>query len=891
MTVRNLQALFAPRSVALIGASSRQGSVGNTIARNLLAAGFSGSTSFVNPKYGELLGQRCFPSISELPGAPDLAVIATPPATLPGLVGELAAAGCLGVVAITAGLDRALKQQMLDAGRPALLRILGPNSIGLMIPPVGLNASFAHRSALSGDIAFVSQSGALITAVIDWASDRGIGFSHVISLGDMADVDFGDLLDYLAGDTKSRAILLYMEAVTSAPKFMSAARRAARVKPVIVIKSGRHASAARAAASHTGRLAGRDAAYEAAFRRAGLLRVVALSELFEAAEMLARSPKLIGERLVVLTNGGGAGVLAADHLADEGGALAELAPDTVAALNGLLPTTWSKANPVDVIGDAGPERYAGALERVLADTESDAVLAIDCPTALASGTDIARKVVSTYRSSRSRKLLITNWLGDGAAKEARQLFASERIPTFDTPRAAVRGFMQLVRHARAQDELTRTPPATPAKEPTDETQVRAIIEGALGSGQSMLSEAAGKELLLAYGIPVAASVVASGASDAADAASALLSTHNAVVLKILSDDISHKSDVGGVRLDLRSRRAVEEAASEMLERVRRLRPEARIAGFTLSPMINRPDAHELLVGMSVDATFGPLIMFGAGGTSVEVVADTSLALPPLDSKLAHDLIDRTRISRLLAGYRDRKPADCDAIVDTLVRLSALVCRHREIREIDINPLLADHQGVIALDARIRLADEQSDPRTRLAVKPYPAEWEKRSAVSGIGDVLLRPIRPEDEHLYELFLSRVTSEDLRLRLFAPVKELSHRFLARLTQIDYAREMAFVAISETQGELLGVSRFAADPDYERAEYGVLVRSDLKGKGLGWSLMSHLIDYARATGIQDLYGSVLSQNTTMLRMCRELGFSSELEPDDPAVRHVTLNLGVRG
>jgi acetyltransferase len=886
MTIRNLQSLLAPGSVALIGATPRPGSVGGTLARNL-ADGFKGPVHLVNPHHDQIDGRPCHRSIAALPAAPDLAVVSTPPATVPGIVAELSAQGCRAVVVITAGLDAALMQRMLDAGRQNIVRILGPNSLGLMLPPLGLNATFAHRAALPGDLAFLSQSGALVTAVIDWAAQRRIGFSHVVSLGDMADVDFGDLLDYLAGDIRSRAILLYIEAVTNAPKFLSAARRAARAKPVIVIKSGRHAAAARAALSHTGRLAGSDAAYDAAFRRAGLLRVTALAEMFEAAEMLARAPRLAGDRLMILTNGGGAGVLAADHLADAAGVMAELGAGTRERLDGVLPPGWSKANPVDVIGDASPERYADALDALLADPGCDAVLAIHCPTALASSTETARLVVARARTAKGRKPLVTNWLGGAVAEDARRQFAEAAVPTFETPGAAVRGFMQLVRYSRAQDELMRTPQAMPPGPSPDNPAVRRVIEDAQRAGRNVLSEAEGKALLSAYAIPVADSLTAADAAQAGAVARQLLTRHRSVVLKILSDDISHKSDLGGVQLDIATAADVEAAASRMLERIAALRPEARIQGFTVSPMIRRPNAFELIAGMSVDATFGPMIMFGAGGIGVEVIADTSLALPPLDLELARDLIQRTRISCLLAGYRSRKPADIDAIAAALVRISALVVQHPAIREIDINPLLADDAGVIALDARVRIADQAREPRTPLVVRPYPAEWERGATTATGAAICLRPIRPEDERLYEAFLARVTPSDLRLRLFAPQKDFSHKFLARLTQIDYAREIAFVALSEGVGELLGVSRFSADPDYERAEYAVIVRSDLKGHGLGWLLMRQLIVYAQATGLHVLYGSVLAENTTMLRMCRELGFTVEPEPDEPSIRCVTLKL----
>jgi acetyltransferase len=886
MSIRNLESLLKPRSVALVGASERAGAVGGTIARNLMEGGFRGAIHFINPKHAMLLGRPCHARLADLPEAPDLVVIATPAPTVPGLVAEAAERGARAVLVITAGLDAQTRQRMLDASRPKLVRILGPNSIGMLLPRVGLNASFSHRTALPGDLAFLSQSGALVTAVVDWASSRHIGFSQIVSLGDMADVDFGDLLDWLAGDTTSRAILLYMEAVTHAPKFLSAARRAARAKPVIVIKSGRHAAGARAAASHTGRLAGSDAAYDAAFRRAGLLRVNALEELFDAAEMLARAPRLHGDRLMILTNGGGAGVLAADHLADADGELAELSPATLSALDRLLPPAWSKGNPVDVIGDAGPERYAAALAAVLEDPGCDAVLAINCPTALASSTDIARQVVSTWRASRSPKALVTNWLGEEAAGEARTVFARERIPTFETPGEAVRGYMQLVRHARAQDELMRTPPAL-GEMPADAALVDKVIAEALQAGRTILSEAEGKQLMAAYGVPVVPSLVARTPAEASETAAGLLRQHPSVVLKILSDDITHKSDVSGVILDLATAEAVEAAAQAMLARIRAARPTARLTGFTLSPMIKRRQAHELLVGVSVDATFGPLVMFGAGGTSVEVVADTSLALPPLDLELARQLITRTRVCRLLLGYRDRKPADMDAIARVLVAVGSLVCQHPQIREIDINPLLADDTGVIALDARVVIADQRTNPRTPMAIKPYPAAWERTLELAEHGRVRVRPIKPEDERLYEAFLAKVTPTDLRMRLFAPQKELSHSFLARLTQIDYAREMAFVMLDGQSGELLGVSRMIADPDNERAEYAVMVRSDLKGRGLGWALMQQLIEYARAAGTAEIFGTVLAENTGMLQMCRQLGFTVAPDPEDLTVRKVVLRL----
>ena len=890
MTTRNFDRLFDPKSVALIGASPEAGSVGLKIAQNLLAGKFSGPIHFVNPRHTAILGRSVYSTIADLPEAPDLAVVATPAPTVPTLIAELSEKGTRAAVVISAGLGDSTGA-MLKAAQPSCLRILGPNGIGLMLPTIGLNASFAHRDAPKGDIAFLSQSGALLTTVIDWAAGRNVGFSHVVSLGDMADVDFGDLLDHLAGDRHARAILIYMEAVKAAPKFISAARRAARVKPVIVVKSGRHEAGARAAHSHTGALAGSDAAYDAAFRRTGLLRVKTLPELFAAAEMLARQPKLAGERLMIVTNGGGAGVLAIDELQDAGGRSATLADVVRDRLDAVLPKTWSRANPVDIIGDANADRYRMAVSALLEDETSDALLVMQCPTALSSPIENANAVAQTVevsgKGNGNAKPVLTCWLGDQSAWSSRELFASKGIPTFETPSDAITGFMQLVRHSRAQTELMQTPSG-----PSDGT-VRADAEAApeiaraLEAGRTMLSSVEAKAVLASQGIPVAPTIVAKSVSDVRAAAESLLASNAACVVKVLSPDITHKSDVGGVRLGLESAAAAATAAQEMLVRVGRVAPTAHIDGFMVEPMIRRPQAHELIIGMSVDATFGPLILFGAGGTAVEVMADSALALPPLDHTLARQLIGETRIARLLAGYRDRPPADLDAIADVLVRVSNLIVRLPEIRELDINPLFADDKGVLALDARIRVADEKKEPRLVPAIRPYPAQWEMDFEVEGLGRLRVRPVRPEDERRYEAFFAKVSKEDVRLRFFTPRVELSHKFLARLTQIDYAREMAFVALEGEEGRLAGVVRLVLDPDLVKGEYGILVRSDLKGLGIGWRLMRHLIAYARAEGIEEVSGVVLSENATMLAMVRELGFKVTADLEDPEVLNVTLDV----
>jgi acetyltransferase len=885
MTIRNLNRLFQPKSVVFVGASPRPGSVGYWTARNLLGAHFKGDVYFVNPRYSDVDGHPCFNSISELPVAPDLGVIATPAATVPGIVAELSAIGTGAAVCISGGLTADQKQRMLDAAQPSCLRVLGPNCIGLQVPKIGLNASFAHRHASPGDIAFVSQSGALVTAVIDWAAGRGIGFSHVISSGDMTDVDFGDTLDYLAGDTSSRAILIYMEALTNAAKFMSAMRRASRVKPVILVKSGRSEVAAKAAMSHTGALAGSDDVYNAAFARSGALRVDDLEQLFEAAEILSMAPALKGERLAILTNGGGAGVLAADRLAELGGTPAELSEATKGELDAVLPSTWSQANPIDIIGDADAVRYQQALKAVVSSDDCDAVLAIYCPTALSSGEEIAQSVVDLAASTD--KPILTNWLGEPAARGARTIFSQNGIATFETPGSAVRAFMHLAHHRRGQEELMQVPPTMAALRSIDAGGARAVIDAALAADRSILSADEAKGVLAAYGVPVLAATIVRDISEIRLAAEELLKTHTALVLKIRSDDISHKSDAGGVVLSLKTPGDVERAATDMLARIALSHPQADLVGFALEPMVERPNGVELLVGMSVDPTFGPTVTFGAGGTSVEVVKDTALSLLPIDVRLARDLIAQTDIARLLKGYRDRPPADIEAIQKALVAVSRLAVEQVAIRELDINPLVADESGVIALDARIRIADPALEPRQPLSIRPYPKQWEMRRELDGLGHVLMRPVVPRDELLYQRFGELMSPMDTRLRLFSTPKTLSHKFIARMTQIDYAREMAFIALGKKPDDMLGIVRLIADPDYQRAEYAVITRSDLHGKGLGWELMQHLINYAKSEGLMELFGTVLSVNTTMLKMCKKLGFEIEAVRDDATVRRVTLAL----
>jgi acetyltransferase len=892
MSVRNLNQLFRPKSVAVIGASDKPGSVGATVMRNLLQGGFPGPITPVNPRHRSVAGIAAFLDVSGLPAAPDLAVICTPPATIPEIIGQLGQRGGKAAVVLTAGLangagGKTLQEAMLQAARPHLLRILGPNCVGLMVPGLGLNASFAHAAALRGTIAFVSQSGALTTAVLDWANSKGIGFSHFVSLGDSADVDFGDVLDYLGSDPDTRAILLYMESIKAARKFMSAARAAARNKPVLAVKAGRAPEGARAAASHTGALAGADEVYDAAIRRAGMLRVYSTEELFDAVETLARAQRIDGERLAIVTNGGGAGVMATDALALSGGRLATLSPATLDKLSGILPPTWSKANPVDIIGDAPIERYVETLRVLFTDFEVDAVLLLHAPTAIVPSTHIARAVADLAKTTS--RPLFTCWLGGNAVAEARHLFDQAGIPTYESPEDAVRAFLQIVEYRRNQELLMQTPSSLPRRFAPDTDKARSLITKVLASGCEMLTEPEAKAVLAAYDIPVVETRVAHSAEDAMRIAGEL---GFPVAVKILSPDVSHKSDVGGAALNLDTPEKVHAEACAMEQRLTELKPNARLQGFRVQSMVRRPNAHELIVGATTDPVFGPVVLFGHGGTAVEVIADRTIGLPPLNTTLAREMIARTRVAKLLAGYRDRPPADQEAISLTLVKVSQLVCDLPEIAELDINPLLADDQGVLALDARIRVAAATSSGVERLAIRPYPKEleewisWEERR-------VLLRPIRPEDEPQHAEFFSRLTPEDIRLRFFSVVRNVHHSQLARLTQIDYDREMAFIATVRSErgeDETLGVARAVADPDNTNAEFAVIVRSDLKSKGLGWILLDKLIRYCQSQGIQELFGEVLRHNDSMLRLVRRLGFVRAASADEDTVR-VKLTLQREG
>jgi acetyltransferase len=875
MTTRNLSALFHPGAIALVGASNKTGSVGAVVARNLMSGGFSGPIWPVNPREAQINGTQCFNSIADLPGAPELAVLATPARTIPGIVGELGALGCRSAVVITAGLDAQQRAEMLTAARPHLLRIVGPNCLGFLSPGRGINASFAHIAPLPGDIAFLTQSGAIATSIIDWATGRGVGFSHIVSLGDMSDVDFGDLLDYLALDSATRAILLYAENVTEARKFMSAGRIAARAKPVIVVKGGRSWSGARAAASHTGALAGADAVYDAAFRRAGMLRVDTLRDLFDASETLASGLRIEGDRLMILTNGGGLGVMAADALDHGGGRLAALSDGAIARLNPVLPAAWSHGNPVDILGDAHGDRYEACLS-VLEQEDCDAILVMNCPTGVSDNREAAAAVLR-MRAAHGRVPWLACWMGEATASEARRRLSEGGLPSYETPSEAVRAFLHLVEYGRNQRALLQTPAASHELPAGAREAARSVVEAVLTQGRDTLTEPEAKSVLAAYGIPVVETVVAATPLEAAHAAERL---GQPAALKILSRQISHKTDVGGVKLDLDGAAAVEAAAQEMLASVRRLAPEARIDGFTVQQMVRRPRAQELILGAVVDPTFGPCLLFGHGGVATEVIADREIGLPPLNLALARAMIARTRVAKLLAGYRDRAPADVDGVARVLVALSDLVVDFPEIAELDINPLLADEAGVIALDARI-VVRRAAAGAEGLAIRPYPRELQ-RVIRDGERSIELRPVRPHDAAAVASLLRQIHAEGP----CPPFGDAADRTAARLSQIDYDREMSLVALG-AGAEMLGLVWLRFDPEFETVEHALVVppaRLERDGR----MLLENALAYARARGASRMWRAVGPGETAVLAVMRALGAKLVMKPDAAGPRHVEIEIG---
>ena len=888
MSKHYLTPLFSPKSVAIFGASDRVDSVGQIVFHNMLESGFQGALYPINSRVAEVQGCKAYASISKIEEPVELVVIATPPQTVPDIIEDCGKHGVKAAVIITAGFGeigaegRELERQLLANAKRYGIRLVGPNCLGVMRPGIGLNATFNKGSANKGNLALVSQSGALCTAILDWAQVNDVGFSSVVSMGSSADVDFGETLDYLVSDPETQNILLYIEGIRESRRFMSSLRAAARIKPVILVKVGRHEAGSKAAMSHTASLVGSDDAFDAAVRRAGVVRVQTVTQLFSAAKALSCGFHPSGNRLAIVTNGGGPGVMATDRASDLGLVMASLSDATIERLNQVLPPNWSHGNPVDIIGDAQADRYQHAVAACLEDPNVDGVLTILTPQAMTKPLEAAKAVIEL--ASHYSKPLLTCWMGEMQVAESRKLFASAKKPNFRTPEPAVEVFSYLSDYYRNQKLLVQMPgPLSHHLEP-DVEGARMVIEGALLDKRKILSEMESKALLSAFHIPVAKTMVAHSPNEALLIAQQL---GFPVVMKVNSRDITHKSDAGGVMLSLGNAQAVRAAYHEITENVRSNRPGAHMDGISIQPMIVKPNGRELMVGVTNDPVFGPVITFGAGGTMVEVMGDRSVTLPPLNAFLVRDLIKGTHVARLLGAFRHMPPADMEALESVLLRVSEMVCELPMLMEMDINPLIVDEHGALAADARVVVEFRQpsADRYAHMAIYPYPTHLVSLWQLADGTDITIRPIRPEDAELVQAFVRNLSEQSRFFRFMNSVQELSQAMLVRFTQIDYSREMALMAVTEAEGKEveLGVARFAINPDGESCEFALVIADSMHGKGLGQKLMIALMDAARSKGLKVIEGEVLKNNADMLHLMDRLGFEVQTSTDDDSLKMV--------
>lgn len=881
-----LDAIFSPQSVAVVGASEREGSVGRTLLENLLEGSLKGEVYPVNPKRERVLGERAYSSVSALPDPVDLAVIATPASTVPDVIRECASIGVKSAVIISAGFreigeqGRALEQEILEIARASGMRVVGPNCLGVMRPPQGLNATFAAGMAGSGSVGFISQSGALMTSILDWSFQENVGFSAFVSVGSMLDVGWGDMIDYLGNDPATDSIVCYMESVGNARAFLSAAREVALRKPIIVIKAGRTQQAAAAAASHTGTLAGSDAVLDAAFRRVGVLRVDRIGDLFSMAGTLSKQPRPTGRNLTIVTNAGGPGVLSTDALVAGGGALTPLSSGTKAALDDVLPAAWSHGNPIDVLGDATPQRYAEALAIAAADDKSDGLLVILTPQAMTDDTEVARSLIAS--SHNLEKPLLSSWMGGTGVAESNRLLNKANIPTFDYPDEAARVFNYMWQYSYNLRALYETPsfPEASGAERLDRQEAHRIVQEAHEDGRSLLTEHESKRLLAAYGLPVTETRLAEHADEAVRQAEDI---GYPVVLKLHSTTITHKTDVGGVKLNLKRPQAVERAFEEIRSRLAEREEEAAFEGVTVQPMIEH-EGYELIVGSSLDRQFGPVLLFGTGGTLVEVFEDRALALPPLNSTLARRMMEQTKIHKALRGTRGRKAVDLMKLEALLVRFSQLVAEQPLIKEVDINPLLAGPHHLTALDARVVLMD-QDDERPSLAIRPYPHQYEETWEARDGTSLMIRPLRPEDEPKMIRFHENLSEESVYHRYAGFLKldrRTAHKRLAQVCTSDYDREIALSA-ETSAGDLIGVGRLTKLPGTGDGEFALLVVDEAQGKGLGTELLRRLVGIGRDEGLDRIVADMLAQNRPMQKVCRALDFEITGHTQDNMVKAV--------
>jgi acetyltransferase len=890
-----LDAIFAPKTVAVIGATEKLGSVGRTILSNLIASPFGGTVFPVNPKRPSVLGIKAYPNIASVPDPVDLAVVVTPASTVPGIISDCVDAGVKGAIIVSAGFKEIgaagveLEQQVLAQARRGRMRIIGPNCLGVMNPILGLNATFASTIARPGNVAFISQSGALCTSILDWSFRENVGFSAFVSIGSMLDVGWGDLIDYLGDDPNTQSIVMYMESIGDARSFLSAAREVALTKPIIVIKVGQTEAAAKAAASHTGSLTGSDEVLNAAFRRTGVLRVNSIDDLFNMAEVLAKQPRPKGRRLTILTNAGGPGVLATDALIAQGGELAELCPATMDALNQILPVHWSHNNPIDILGDAEPERYAKAIAIAAHDPNSDGLLVILTPQAMSNPTQTAEQVVKTLESEKlhskalQSKPILASWMGGDALREGEELFNRASIFTFPYPDTAAHVFNLMWRYSYNLRGIYETPilPDNCGEKACDRIIAHNIIHTARKAGRTILTEFESKQLLAAYGIPTVETHIAKTETEAVDIAAQI---GYPVVLKLYSETITHKTDVGGVRLNLMDADDVKRAYHAIATAVTQKAGAEHFLGVTVQPML-KLDGYELILGSSLDSQFGPVLLFGSGGQLVEVFQDRSLGLPPLNTTLARRMMEQTQIYKALQGVRGRQPVDLAKLEQLMVQFSQLVVEQRWIKEIDINPLLASPEGLIALDARVVVhePDVSLEEIPKPAIRPYPNQYTTIWKMEDGTPVTIRPIRPEDEPLVVKFHEVLSEQSVYFRFFHLMK-LSHRVaherLSRICFIDYDREMALVADYENpqtgQHELLGVVRLSKLHGTEEAEFSLLVSDRFQNQGVGTELLRRLIQVSKEEKISRIVADILPDNSIMQHVCSKLGFQLRRSQD---------------
>jgi acetyltransferase len=887
-----LDRLFSPSSIAVFGASERPEAVGGRVFDNLRQDGFTGHIYAINPKYKTLHGQPCYASIADIGKPVDLAVIATPAHTVPEIIHTCGEHGVRAAIVISAGFNdnddhgAALKKNMLEAARQYQMRVLGPNCLGLIRPAVNMNATFSKNTAKSGQLALISQSGALCAAILDWAAEHDVGFSAIVSLGEAADIDFGDILDYLAQDPKTSSILLYVEGVSDARSFMSGLRVAARMKPVVVIKAGRHAEGSRAATTHTGAMVGADDVFDAALRRAGVVRAMTIEQLFAAAQQLSTPYRVCGNRLAIVTNGGGLGVMATDRAIDLGVSIATLSEATMTQLNEHLPAQWSHANPVDILGDSSQQRYQVAVDACLSDPGVDGVLAMLSPQAMTDTVACARAVIDAQQASK--KPVLACWMGAQQMEAANRIFAQHHMPSYPNPESSVEAFAYLASYYQNQQLLMQVPGSLKARSEPDVEGARLIIDSVLAENRTVLSIAESKALLHAFAIPVTPSFECHTANEALVAAESMSFP---VAMKINSHDITHKSDVGGVRLNISNAHAVRSAYQELIESVHNKHPDAVIAGVTVESMYSPAHARELLVGVIRDPVFGPAITFGAGGTQVEILRDRAISLPPLNTLLIEKMISQTHIAHLLDAFRNMPAVNMEALIQVLRRVSEMVCELPEIRELDINPLIADENGVMALDARIVVEHRPPslDRYAHMAIHPYPTHLVSLWQLANGTNIKIRPIRPEDASIEQSFVHELSPKSKYFRFMQSLNELTQQMLVRFTQLDYSRELALIAVleeHEVETEL-GVARYVMNPDGESCEFALVVADKWQNKGIGSHLMSSLIAAARERGIETMEGEILTNNDGMLKLTAKLGFSIHVSPDDPGIQVVRKRL----